>query len=172
MEDVIKEVRRQGKAAVAAQAAAEASLQAVEALSERLSDSPSRSAEEARRILEGLLPVFDALDRIGQHVRRPKTRRDQWMDRLRLTPSVDALNEGIRLLRAQLDATLKGLDIEVDRRVGVPFDPEAHRAIEVQYRPHVSVPTVTEVVAAGYCYRGQRLREADVVVAQSKESTR
>lgn len=175
MEDLLKEIRRQGKAAVAAQAAAEACLHAVEALVDRLPDRPHSEeavySEEAVHLLEALLPVFDALDRASQRSnRRLKTRREKWLHRFHITSDSESLGEGIRLVRAQLDTVLKGLDIEVDRRVDVPFDPRVHRAVEVRYQASTPTPTVIEVVAAGYIYQGRRLREADVVVAQSKEN--
>lgn len=167
-EDVIKEVRRQGKAAVAAQAAAEACLDAVEQLNQTLA-APSAS-NAPQEILEALLPMFDALDRVAAQAKKSQERQRNLLERLRHSSESAALAEGIRLLHAQLGALLKSVDVQIDRRVGVPFDPEAHRAVEV--RPHGTAgpPTVTEVVSAGYRYRGRRLREADVVVSGTLET--
>src|SRR4051812_30028254 len=69
LDDLLKEVRRQGRAAVAAQAAAESCLEALQAEDINAKDeddevSPGASSGEAERWLRALIPVADSIDRI------------------------------------------------------------------------------------------------------------
>jgi hypothetical protein len=184
LDDLLKEVRRQGRAAVAAQAAAESCLEAIRTQAEGSEDEAETGDEQAAgaavmeertRWLRALIPVADALDRVvGQAAMldaRPRETRGL-VGRLLARPqagggrALSALNEGLRVLRAQLEGTLHDLGVSVDRRTGGPVDGERQRVVEVRERgPGERRGTVVEVVRPGYALGAKIVREAEVVVA-------
>ncbi len=201
LDDVLKEVRRQGRAAIAAQAAAESCLSALQAQTATRGDADDEedderggdevavaAAEEAVRWLRALLPVADAAERVVRQasaleVPRAAPRRG-FFGRLLRTPEPDegrasraALAEGLRVLGAQLDGTLRDLGAVVDRRTGGPVDGERHRVVEVRPARSGERPgTVVEVVRPGYALDvrggGARIvREAEVVIAEEKKTS-
>ena len=180
LDDLLKEVRRQGRAAIAAQAAAESCLEAIQARHAEVSEpiKPSANSDEAVRWLRALIPVADAIDRIAQRatvVDSPPKRT--LLQRVLRAPEPDAsparaaLTEGLRLLKAQLEATLHDLGVEVDRRTGEPVDAEHQRVVEVRAAgPTERVGTVIEVVRPGYALGAKIVREAEVVIAEGRKS--
>jgi molecular chaperone GrpE (heat shock protein) len=191
LDDLLKEVRRQGRAAVAAQAAAESCLEAIQAQAEGSKDSDldgdeqaaaAAATEETTRWLRALIPVADSLDRvIRQAAMLDAPRREKRglfarllagrpsepkPDEARGNAALAALNEGLRVLRAQLEGTLHELGVSVDRRTGGPVDGERQRVVEVRERgPGERRGTVVEVVRPGYALGAKIVREAEVVVA-------
>ncbi|WP_437728779.1 nucleotide exchange factor GrpE [Sorangium sp. So ce861] len=180
LSELVREVRRQGRAAVAAQAAAESCLEQVTALARAVEsargaptgDAP-RPAEELSW-LDAILPVADALDRAVALAsalvdRRARLERPGfWPFRRHAAPDPElgALAEGLRVLRAQLVAALEGCGVTVDRRVGVAVDPAVHRVAEVRPRREDELEgVVVEVIRPGVAARGKLVREADVVVS-------
>ncbi len=162
IDELTREVRRQGRAAVAAQAAAESCLEKLntpepepepeddeddedDAPDEAAAASPPPSTEWVR----ALLPVADALDRMVTQAnamaeKRPPSKPVERKGFLALfappppPPPPDrgvelrALAEGLRVLRAQLATALEGCGVAIDRRTGVAIDPEVHRVVEVR----------------------------------------
>ena len=186
LDDLLKEVRRQGRAAVAAQAAAESSLVAVRSLAQEAALTASRDREGAPTLREGamreigghwlraLIPIADALERVVQKasegaVRQQLTRR--WWQRLLGAPEEGAselatLVEGLRVLEQQLDASLTELGVLVERPLGEAVDAERHRVVGVSPpRPGFPAGRVVEVVRAGYALGGSIVREAEVIVS-------
>ncbi|XXX82045.1 nucleotide exchange factor GrpE [Sorangium sp. So ce134] len=189
LSELVREVRRQGRAAVAAQAAAESCLDQVTALA-RAVESARGAPESARGAstgaaprpaeelswLDAILPVADALDRAVAQAsamvdRRARLERSGiWPFRRRAAPDpgLGALVEGLRVLRAQLVAALEGCGVTVDRRVGVVVDPAVHRVVEVRPRREAEPEgVVVDVIRPGYAARGRLVREADVVASGS-----
>ncbi len=190
IDELSRDVRRQGRAAVAAQAAAESCLERLAETGEAgvAGAAPEERPDADLGWVRALLPVADALDRILAQARamaeqRPKTPpkgRGLWA-RLRGTPGeaprsarepeLRALAEGLRVLRAQLAAALEGCGVTVDRRVGVPIDPEVHRVVEARAaRSGEDEGVVLEVIRPGYAAGGRVLREAEVVASSARES--
>jgi hypothetical protein len=180
LDDLLKEVRRQGRAAIAAQAAAESCLEAIQARPAEASE-PSKTranSDEAVRWLRALIPVADAVERIAQRAAgldAPAKRT--LLQRVFRAPEPDdrharaALTEGLRLLRAQLEGVLHDLGVEVDRRTGEPVDAERQRVVEVRAAgPNERVGTVIEVVRPGYALGAKIVREAEVVIAEGRKS--
>jgi molecular chaperone GrpE (heat shock protein) len=177
--ELTQEIRRQGRAAVAAQAAAESCLELLKEQSLDAEDAPdedrdppdeqSQASEAAW--LERLLPVFDAIDRSvvqAESVAKALPGR-RW---LTLVPPMQAALEaaeatihGLRLLRGQLDQALAQLGVDVDRETGCLLDPERHRVLEVRPHQHAPDNSVLEVMRPGYCAGGRRVRDTEVVVA-------
>ncbi len=156
---VLEEVRRLGRATIATQASAQACLDAVERIEGRLSGPPEASnTASARSLLEHLIPVFDALDRIAVGARDERV-GPLWARR----PTRSA--EALRVLTAQLQAALASAGIEQIRDVGVPFDEDNHRAVERREEPGLDTPRVRSVIAPGYRIGGRAVREAQVEVA-------
>jgi 16S rRNA C967 or C1407 C5-methylase (RsmB/RsmF family) len=179
LEEVARDVRKQGRAAVAAQAAAEACHEAVRVLAERLAtelgadEREGRVAsdrEQALRWLRALLPVADAVERLGRQAGALKApRRPRWWPfggrSVEFDAEVRALAAGAAILARQLDSTLGALAVDIDRPHGL-VDPERHRVVEVRPATRESpAGTVVEVVRAGYAFEGITVREADVVAS-------
>jgi hypothetical protein len=184
LDDLLKEVRRQGRAAIAAQAAAESCLEAIRAQAgeaesgdegEGGDERVGPAAEDGVRWLRALIPVADALERVTReatvlYVSRPPV-KGRLLGRLfRATEPRDArthtaLSEGLRVLRAQLEGALRDLGVSVDRRKGGPVDVERQRVVEVRAAGPGERETVVEVVRPGYALGEKILREAEVVVA-------
>lgn len=186
LDDLLKEVRRQGRAAIAAQAAAEACLEAIEARDDRLepdsatsgTSSIDASPEIAIRWLQALIPVADAIDRaVAQATSIVAAPRRAWWRSWPFAaptaledPRLQALVEGLVVLRSQLQGALDDLGVSVDREVGVPIDPERQRIIEVRPPAEGEQPgTVVEVVRPGYGLGATLVREAEVVAARELE---
>lgn len=184
LDDLLKEVRRQGRAAIAAQAAAESCLETLKAQSEEAEDADDAGAHadapvpahEAERWLRALIPVVDAVDRIARQAATPEApapARRSLLDRVLARPerapsgaAQAALAEGTRVLCAQLAGALRDLGVEADRRTGAPLDGERQRVVEVRPpRPGERPGTVVEVVRPGYALGGKIIREAEVVIA-------
>jgi len=169
------EIRRQGRAAVSAQAAAEATLEKVRELAAALPDprpparpaasSPERDQDDW---LRALIPVFDAFDSWlsqAQALEREMS-RTRWLGALpplrRVGSQVRAFAEGVALLGAQLERALGEVGVVVDRQAGVTVDPLRHRVVEVKPGPATREAQVLQVLRPGYARHGRCLREAEV----------
>ncbi len=154
IEDLVRELRRQGRAAVAAQAAAESCLARVDAL-----QTPDQDD-----LLRRLLPFADALDRAAEHAVAELARSRPWYARWRTT---DSVLEGLALLKAQWAATLEASGITIERRVNVPVDGAIHRVVDVRSpRAGERSGIVVGIQRAGYARDGRCIREADVVATK------
>jgi molecular chaperone GrpE len=167
-DEVLKEVRRQGRAAIAAQAAAESCLAL---LGERNDTTSDRTALQW---LRALLPIADALDRIvaqaGASGTAPPASLFARLFGARASPDARALAESVRVLRAQLRGVFQELAVAVDEPLHEAFDARVHRAVEARALcAGERAGTVLEVVRPGYRLQGKLVREADVVVG--KESS-
>jgi molecular chaperone GrpE (heat shock protein) len=177
LDDLLKEVRRQGRAAIAAQAAAESCLEALQAQPAAASAASATASDEAARWLRALIPVADAVDRMAQRAAAlDAPAKRTLVQRLLDAPEPGArharaaLTQGLRLLRAQLEGALHDLGVAVDRRAGDPVDAERQRVVEVRSpQPHERAGTVVEVVRPGYALGAKIIREAEVVIAAGSE---
>lgn len=118
-----------------------------EAARRRVERDAAKVQEETRtRLVAELLPVLDSLDRSIAH---------------------EETNEGLRLVRAQLERVLAGYGMERFDAVGEPFDPRRHEAMDVV---PVGDPALDGVVVeqwdAGYTVGDRLLRAARVQVAR------
>jgi molecular chaperone GrpE (heat shock protein) len=186
LDDLLKEVRRQGRAAIAAQAAAESCLDALRAQAEEMQgddledtvDPATAEADDGERWLRALIPVADAIERVAAEAaafdlrRRPAPRGllARWLAAARpLDAGVHgSLGRGLRVLQAQFEGALRDLGVSVDRATGGPVDGERQRVVEVRApAPGERRGTVVEVVRPGYAIGDRILREAEVVVADA-----
>jgi hypothetical protein len=191
LDDLMKEVRRQGRAGIAAQAAAEACLEALQARAEEGEEEEAEGggdrgdrSEDAVRWLRALIPVADSLDRVVRQaaaIEAPPPPAKHGLLR-RLLPGGEApvheaggegarvaLREGLRVLKAQLEGTFRELGVSVDRSTGRPVDGERQRVVEVRPPRAGERPgTVVEVVRPGYALGETLVREAEVVVTEGR----
>jgi molecular chaperone GrpE (heat shock protein) len=184
LDELTREVRRQGRAAVAAQAAAESCLEAITARSEEESDETApedgatgnRDSATSDAWLTAIVPVADSLDRIIAQAgamsdrRREPARARLWpfgKSPVAGDPELGVLLQGLRVLRAQLGSALAGVGVEIDRRIGIAVDPEVHRVVELR-AGHGSEERVLEIVRPGYSLDGRVVREAEVAASTPK----
>jgi len=124
----------------------------------RLRREISKDIERGRReILADLLDVVDNLDRAVD-----AARSSAGGDKL------DALVQGVDIVRRQFLAKLEGFGVKRIESEGQPFDPSVHEAISaVPASDATPVGTVAGVIRHGYRIGEDVLRPASVAVAKS-----
>lgn len=174
LEALFQELRRQGRASVAAQAAAEACLEALERgqaeprddRSDAMAKSPPRDVAAAW--LGELLPVFDGLSRALTQARHLETTPALWERVWRpgkaKRAALATLTEGLALLEQQLREALDHLGVHVEAPVSGPANPERHRVVEVRSSGPGRPGHVVELVRPGYVLGDRLVREAEVAV--------
>lgn len=192
LDEVLAEIRRQGRASIGAQASAESCLKEVRALqgglealasdldANKLSVAPTASAASAlsEQGLLALLPLLDAIDaavRQGRATEQQHGRSSGWSSRLRsglqrlnAKPASDttpSLRQGLEMIQLEARSTLKRLGVEIDERTHVAVDPERHRVVDVR-RDVGPARSVVEVLRPGYALFGVCVREADVIATR------
>lgn len=133
-----------------------------DALAERTADLQRLSAEYANyrrrverdrvavvelaqdRVLSGLLPVLDDIDRAREH---------------------GDLTGAFKAVADQLSAILERSGLEPYGEAGDPFDPTQHEAVMHSTSPDVAGPTCVTVLRRGYRHGERVLRPAMVAVA-------
>ncbi len=179
LDAIAQDIRKQGRASVAAHAAAESCLQGVRDLQQQIERpstlvaSPQDDADSATllRVVRSLLPFADSLDRAVELSRAaklppPATWLSRWLGLAPLaSPEAAALATGLALLQQQLRSILQEIGVDVEVRSGIPVDPDIHRVVEARSGTEATPGTVIEVVRPGYACSGIRLREAEVVAA-------
>ena len=98
----------------------------------------------AADIIETLLPVMDTIIRATE---------------------MDGCNEGIALIKKQLDTVLTSIGVEQIKAIGEQFNPHLHEAVMHIEDDTVGNNTVVEVLAAGYKYKEKVIRHSMVNVA-------
>lgn len=183
LDAIVAEVRRQGRAGIAAQAAAEACLDEVKALRAELAERDDGEPLAANRgdanqvepLILALLPVADAIERVIAEAERlasapEPSRFARWFGARSTGADAASLREAARVLRSSLDQALETSGVRADRRVGIPIDGDVHRVVEACDASPGSPPdTVLRVVRAGYARGGTMLREADVVAMRRNQ---
>ena len=176
VEQLAQEMRRQGRAAVGAQAAAESCLDELRQLASAQSKAAAPPARNTESLgwLRALLPVFDAIDSSAAQAQAIATR---WQDSrwCRAFPPLrhaardaTALAEGLGLLQTQLKQALEQVGVVVDRVAGVAVDPARHRVLRVQAQRGTEPGRVLKVFRAGYFVGNDCLRETEVCASQGQ----
>lgn len=155
LDELGQEIRKQGRAAIAAQAAAEACLESM---------APRTDAW----LLE-LMPVLDAMNRMREQARDLGNRAES----VRRVPLVAAwpkddvarLTSGIDLLCRELDDALERLGVTILEPSSGPVDAALHRVVET--RPGTPAGHVVDLVRRGYVLGDRVVREADVVATKT-----
>lgn len=119
-------------------------------------DVARERANERESVASAFLPVLDTIDRALDHAEAEP----------------GSIVEGVRTLREQAMAVLRGLGYGRDDEPGVPFDPARHEVVGVvdADRAGTRPGSVASVVRPGYGAPGRQLRPAAVTVAQRQVS--
>jgi molecular chaperone GrpE len=177
VEQLAQEVRRQGRAALGAQAAAESCLDELRQLAagRGAAAAPRENSVDSLGWLRALLPVFDAVDSSAaqaQAIAR-QWRASRWCRALpplrHAARDAAALAEGIGLLQSQLAQALQQVGVEVDRAAGVTVDPARHRVLQVRAQAGTKPGQVLEVLRAGYFVGNHCLRETEVCASARRQ---
>ncbi len=152
---------------------------ALESLAEReldTADEDTDTDDELRPVLTTILDITDTLERAVSAVQRfaeESAPKRSLIQRLFGGPpssetkdKLAALADGLELSQQRLLAALQRLDFEAVDAVGESFDPETMEALEAVADDEQASGTVLEEVRAGYCWRGQVFRYAQVKVAK------
>jgi len=104
-----------------------------------------------RNVFKALLDVVDDFERT--------------MEGIESAGSVDAVVDGVKLVREKLHKLLRDNQVEPIEAENVPFDPAKHEALMQQPSPEHEPGTVIRQVQMGYTFRQRVLRPAKVIVA-------
>jgi molecular chaperone GrpE len=131
-----------------------AALNELEAAKARVQRDARAAADEMRKTLvEKLLPVLDNLDRT--------------IAAAEAAGNADAVVEGVRMVRTQLEGVLVGYGLVRLDAQDTDFDPALHEAVAtVAVRSSDLHELVLEQLAPGYRFNGALLRAAKVVVGR------
>lgn len=179
LDDLKKDVRKQGRASIAAQSAAESCLESVQQLGQRLADTttsqPSQPSQPdpVEDIVRALAPLVDALERTTDQAQSfaesavKPSGLARWLGAADNTAVLTSMAKGTRLLRAQLEDALSTWGVSVDRRTGVPVDPTRHRVVDTRpAKDGESADHIVEVVRPVLLCGDRVMREGDVVAAR------
>ncbi len=119
----------------------------------------TREAEAQSRedLLRELLPIFDNLERAGEHAEK--------------ATDVQGLADGVQMVLRMFFDTLGKLDVHRVDSVGKAFDPAVHEAIQQMESTEHPPGTIAAEVQPGYRSGERLLRPAMVVVARAPVST-
>jgi len=116
-------------------------------------DAQAAADEMRKRLVLQLLPVLDNLDRTIKAA-------DENGD-------APAVVEGARLVRSQLEGTLRGYGVTVVDATNARFDPKLHEAVSLlPVIDPLANGVVLDQIEPGYAFGAQLLRPAKVVVAK------
>jgi molecular chaperone GrpE len=149
-------------------------------LAPRLPEMHREAQERARReVLDVLLDLHDRLARGLDQVRASQKKmadslRSSWTVRLlarhyifrQSFESVTALEEGYHMSMERLNDALAHFDVREIACEGQPFDPKSMHAVDVEETDQEAEGTVVEVYRAGYEWKGEVHRPAQVKVAR------
>ena len=135
-------------------AALSRALRDLEAAKARVERDAKATADEMRkRLVLQLLPVIDNLDRT---IRAAEDSGD-----------APAVVQGVRLVRTQLESTLRGYGVTPIDATNQRFDPARHEAVSmIPVIDPLANGVVLDQTEPGYLFGEQLLRPAKVVVAK------
>ncbi len=189
------EVKQQNKLSQAAHASLQQALeterlqnaqlqQRLEELSNTKSDNQSYHSEQ-KRLFQDLLKMMDALDQACEYGRSQISASmptppasTNFLEKLFSRPKADSRDfnkgllshqQGVEVIRRSLLDLLKQKQVVPIVTLGKPFDPAYMYAIGRQESDTAPENTVIQEIVRGYWWQDQVLREAQVMVAVSKE---
>jgi len=153
------------------------SLAPIATLAPQLPQMHREAQEGARR--EMLDVLLDLRDRLAGGLERVRTsqedsRRSRWTARLlarhrifrQASENLEALEEGYQMCMERLEDALAQFDVRKIACDGQPFDPKSMHAVDVEETDQEAEGTVLEVYRAGYEWKGEVHRPAQVKVAR------
>ena len=132
-------------------------LQAVD-FNQQLAEAEKEHRQEMQKTLLSFLEVLDSFDRC-------LSASDQMGDKSSRGPDH---SKSFKTVRNQLRGALERAGVRFMDCQDQPFDPQKHKAIEVQFRPDLDDGLVVEEVIRGCEWRGELLRSAQVVVSHRR----
>lgn len=120
-----------------------------------LRQSETQGADSIKKVFLDLIEVLDAFERVFGNIR---AKEDQ------VTPQMKTWIGNFKTVRRLLDKVLTEQGVTRIENIDHGFDPHWHRVSEVVADPSKAEGTITEEVKAGYIWRGQVLRKAEVIV--------
>ncbi len=165
-DELLAVIRKQGRAAIAAQAAAESCL---EFLQEQAPATPDSSMDGVA-LLKSLLPVFDALERVAGEAKTIQGTSPTWRSRLSGATHREhqALIAGVQLVARQLTDALASAGVQRDAATAIELDSARHRVVEVRASSGADA-RVLEVVRPGYRLGNVQVRETEVVAGEKSK---
>jgi molecular chaperone GrpE len=161
------------------------SLAPIAILAPELPEMHREAQERARR--EVLDVILDLRDRLARGLDRVRTSqktmddslRSSWTVRLlgrhpifrQASESVTALEEGYQMSMERLKDALAQFDVREIACAGQPFDPKTMHAVDVEETDQQAEGTVLEVYRAGFAWKGEVHRPAQVKVARRPPAT-
>ena len=156
------------------------SLAPISILAPQLPEMRREAQEDARR---EMLDVFlDLRDRLARGLDRVRASQEKVDDSLRASwtvrllarhhafrqafESIAALEEGYQMSMEGLEDALAQFDVREITCDGQPFDPKSMHAVDVEETDQEAEGTVLEVYRAGYEWKGEVHRPAQVKVAR------
>ncbi len=105
------------------------------------------------------MPILDSVEMATRHIERSKDAR--------------ALQDGLGMIRLQIEKFLKDLGVEKVKAAGEKFDPHVHEAVEVVEPASGGKDDglVAEELKAGYTLNGRLIRPAAVKIFKHKEGS-
>ncbi len=91
------------------------------------------------------------------------------LDAAEKAQNVDAVLDGMKLIKAEFEKALDSLGIETVNAVGETFDPEIHEAVANESSDEFEKDVVIKQWRAGYKLGNRLIRPATVVVSMGKE---
>lgn len=160
-------------------------LAPVAELAPQLPEVQLKAQEQARReIVDVLLDFRDRLHRgldaaCASHAKMRESLLSGWTARLvarhqalrHAAESLAALEEGYRMSLERVDDVLAQFEVREIASEGQPFDPRLMHVVDVEETTEAGEGTVVEVYRAGYEWKGEVHRPAQVKVARRPVTT-
>jgi molecular chaperone GrpE len=108
----------------------------------------------AEKLVLGLLPVLDDMERAVGHAGQSEGQNDQYYQFV----------DGVQQIHDKMVSTLEKYGVEVINPVGEPFEPLSHQAVGREENTGVYDETVAQVYQKGYRMGGKVIRSAMVTV--------
>lgn len=108
----------------------------------------------AEKLVLGLLPVLDDMERAVSHASQGEGQNDQYYQFV----------DGVQQIHDKMVGTLEKYGVEVINPVGEPFEPLSHQAVGREENTGVYDETVAQVYQKGYRMGGKVIRSAMVTV--------
>ncbi|MEO0292901.1 MAG: nucleotide exchange factor GrpE [candidate division WOR-3 bacterium] len=110
-------------------------------------------------VFRKVLPILDDFNRAFKHLEDSKGKRKDYK----------SFVQGVRLIKANIEALLRNYNIEAFKSVGEKFDYSKHEAIQVIETALEEDDKILEEIETGYKIGDKILRPAKVIVAKKLE---
>jgi molecular chaperone GrpE len=126
-----------------------------------LRQSEMQGADAMKKLFLDLIEVLDAFERVFRNIH---AKDDQ------VTPQMKTWIGNFTTVRRLLDKVFTEQGVTRIENIDQGFDPNWHRVSELIADPSKPEGTITEEVKAGYIWRGQVLRKAEVIVVGPQDT--